>query len=322
MRRNGISMEFPEPRIVDAGGVNLAVYEVGAGTPVVLLHGWPEIAYCWANQMASIAAAGFRAIAVDLKGFGLSDAPTDKALYDSQHMCADFAALLDALEIDAAVFCGHDWGGSLVWPMAQMHPDRVRGAIGVCTPHRPPPPVPPLQILRKRFTDIHYFVQFQEAGAPERAFEGREEKFFPLMFRRPPGPAEIAKYGVRLFDLPGRIVNGPEARPEDVIVPREVIDRYVAAYRKSGFTGGINLYRNIDRNYEIALRLDPIIRTPALWIGAEKDVFLPPEGADKMAALVPDLEKHVIPDCGHWVTWEKPAALNGLLVDWLTRRMR
>ncbi len=315
---------FPDPVFVEAGGVQLATYEAGAkdGPPVILVHGWPEIAYSWKHQMPALAAAGFRAIALDLKGFGRSDAPLDKPLYDIRQMTDDLARLLDALRIERAVFCGHDWGGAIVWPMAQLHPARVAGVIGVSTPHREAPAAPPLAIIEKRFGPKHYFIQFQMADAPEALFATDIDRFFRLMFRRPAKARDIAKLGPRIFDIPGRFRDGPPPDPAALIMGEEDLAVYIDAYRRSGFHGGINLYRNIDRNYDFMRAVDPVIRAPSLFIGAENDAFLPPSGADGMEALVPDLEKAVIADCGHWVMWEQPEQLNARLTGWLTRRFK
>jgi microsomal epoxide hydrolase/non-specific protein-tyrosine kinase len=317
---------FPDPQYVDANGVRLAIYEADGDpdrehAPVILVHGWPEIAYSWKQQLPAMAEAGFRAIALDLKGFGGSDAPRDKTQYDIRHMTNDLAALLDALGVDKAVFCGHDWGGALVWPMAQLHPSRVAGVIGVCTPHRPPPPVAPLKIIEKRFTAKHYFIQFQEEGVPEALFETDVEKFFRIMFRAPPKRSEWEKLVPRIYDLPGRFRDGPAPDMKDVIVSRDDLQVFVNAYRQSGFHGGVNLYRNVDRNYEITKSVNPVVPHEALWIGAENDLFLPPEGADDMEKIVPNVEKKIIADCGHWVMWEKPEELNSMLVEWLLRKM-
>lgn len=311
---------FPTPRAVTIGGTTLSVHEAGAGPAIVLVHGWPELAYSWKNQIAPLAAAGYHVIAPDLKGFGASSAPKDKALYDIRHLTDDLARLLDALAVDRAIFCGHDWGGAIVWPMAQLHPARVAGVIGVCTPHRPPPPAPPLAIIRKRFGEKHYFIQFQEDGTAETLFATDVERFFRLMFRRPPNATEIARIGVRMLDLPGRFRDGPPPDPAATIIGDDDLKVYVDAYRRSGFHGGVNLYRNIDRNYEIMRTIDPVIAKPALWIGAELDAFLPPSGADGMEEIVPDLEKAIVNNCGHWVMWEQPQALNRILLDWLGRK--
>jgi microsomal epoxide hydrolase/non-specific protein-tyrosine kinase len=318
--------DFPAPNFVDAGGVRLAIYQRGAenpgAPPVVLVHGWPEIAYSWKNQLGPLADAGFRAIAIDLKGFGRSDAPPDKAQYDIRHMTDDLARLLDALGLERAVFCGHDWGGAIVWPMAQLHPTRVAGVIGVSTPHRRPPPAPPLAIIEKRFGPKHYFVQFQEEGTPEALFERDVERFFRLMFRRPASALDAARLGNRIFDLPGRFRDGPPPDPASLILSEADLSVYIDLYRRSGFRGGINLYRNVDRNFEIMRGVDPRMSAPALFVGAALDHFLPPAGAEGMEKLVDDLETAIIEDCGHWVMWEKPEALNRLIVGWLTRRYK
>ncbi len=312
---------FPPARMVDARGLRLAVYEAGEGPPVILVHGWPEIAYSWKNQIGALAGAGFRAIALDLKGFGASDAPREATLYDIRHLTDDLAALLDALAIERAVFCGHDWGGAIVWPMAQLHPDRVAGVIGVSTPHRSAPPVPPLQIIEKRFGAAHYFIGFQEEGVAEALFAADVEKFFRLMFRRPAPRAAWPRLVPGVYDLMGRFRDGPTPKPEEVILGADDLAVYVEAYRRSGFHGGVNLYRNIDRNYALMRGVDPHINVPALFVVAELDLFLPPETAEDMPGLIPDLEMRVIPGCGHWVMWEKPEALNALMLDWLGRRM-
>lgn len=318
--------DFPEPKLVNAGGVRLAVYEKGAGAPgrppVVLVHGWPEIAYSWKNQIGPLAEAGWRVIAFDLKGFGASEAPADKALYDVRHMTDDFVALLDALKIDKAVFCGHDWGGALVWPMAQLHRGRVAGVIGVCVPHHPPPPVPPLAIIAKRLSANHYFIRFQEEDAPEKILESDIERFFAMTFRKPAPREKWPDLVPGVYDILARVERGRATDPADLVISPEHLALYVEAYRRSGFRGGVNLYRNIDRNWQIMREVDPRIDRPAMWIGAELDLFVPPETAEGMEKFVPDLEKHVLSGCGHWMMWEKPAEMNALILDWLKRRFR
>jgi len=322
----GMPKPFPTPRFVNANGVTLAIYEAngdqgGAHPPILLIHGWPEIAYSWRNQIHALAQAGFRVIAIDLKGFGRSEAPTDKSLYDIVHLTSDLAALLDALEIERAIFCGHDWGGAIVWGMGQWQPQRVAGIIGLCTPLRPRPPAPPIKIIKQRFSDKHYFVQFQEEHIPEDLFSTDIARFFQLMFRKPAARKKWRSLMPDIYDLPTRFKTARPVTPDDLIVSDDVISAYIEAYTRSGFHGGINLYRNVDRNWKLMEGRDETVLAPSLWIGADLDIFLPPESADGMERLVPNLEKHVIADCGHWVTWEQPEALNELLIDWLKRQI-
>ena len=140
------------------------------------------------------------------------------------------------------------------------------------------------------------------------------------MFRRPPPRNLWPKLGATALDLVGRFQSGRTPSSKDLIVSEETLQVYVNAYRRSGFHGGINLYRNLDRNWALMEGRDQSVRAPSLWIGADLDLFLPPETADGMETLVPDLEKYVIEGAGHWVMWEKPDALNRLIVNWLRQR--
>lgn len=315
---------FPQPTFIDARGVRLALYEVDgdpgrARPPVILVHGWPEIAWSWKNQIACLAAAGFRVIALDLRGFGRSDAPADVAAYGAAAICADFLAVLDAIGAPRAIFCGHDWGGALVWSMGQLHPERVAGIISLCTPLRPRPPAPPISIIRERFGPNHYFVRFQEPGAAERLFEQDIEKFFRLMFR-PPAPRERwAAMMPAAFDIMSRFRDGP-APTGATLLSEDDLAVYIDAYQRSGFHGGVNLYRNVDANWRMMEGRDETVRAPSLFIGAALDMFLPVEASAGMETIVPGLERHVIEDCGHWMMWEKPAEANALIIDWLTRK--
>ncbi|NNL89476.1 MAG: alpha/beta hydrolase [Marinicaulis sp.] len=314
--------DFPDRKFIDANGVRFAAHEVngdpdGKNPPVMLVHGWPEIAYSWKNQIKAIADAGYRVVAFDLKGFGWSDKPREKERYDVEHLTADFAALLDALDINRAVFCGHDWGGSLVWSMGQLHPERVAGVIGVCTPLKPRAPAPPVAILKKRFTDKHYFVQFQEPDRVEKLFATDVNRFVRMMFQKPAPRERWASLVPWIFDLPGRFAEGKPVPDDKLIVSNDVIDAYRAGFEQSGFHGGVNLYRNIDRNWKYMEGRNEIVRAPSLWIGAELDLFLPPESADGMEALVPNLERRIIEGAGHWLTWERPNEMNALIIDWL-----
>ncbi|MEO1014181.1 MAG: alpha/beta hydrolase [Pseudomonadota bacterium] len=303
--------------------ITLSLYEAGAGEgrpTVVLVHGWPELAYSWKNQINPLADAGYHVIAPDLRGFGGSDNPKEKERYTIHHMVGDLRGLLDACGVDKAVFVGHDWGGFLVWPMAQLNPTRVAGVIGVCTPHKAPPPVPPLQILEKRFTANHYFIRFQPVGPAEEKFTGHEEKFFRMMFRGPAPRAIWPKLVPGVYDIFSMFDRFTDSHGAQLVLPPEELAVYVDAYKKSGFHGGINLYRNVDGNYHLMKDVDPVVPHPAFMISAELDLFLPPETTEGMEEIVPNLDRAMIEGCGHWVMWERPDELNQLMIDWLGRQ--
>jgi len=166
-------MGFPRVNVIDAGEVRIATYERGDkdAPPVLLIHGWPEIAYSWKNQMQALVDAGYRAIAMDVRGFGYSDAPKDVSAYGIEKLVGDIEGVLGALGIREVVLCGHDWGGIIVWHAARMLENRVRGVISVCTPHMRRPPADPIEIFKNRHGDKHYFVAFQDEGIAEAIFD-------------------------------------------------------------------------------------------------------------------------------------------------------
>jgi len=314
---------FPRPHFVDTNGIRMAVYEQGEGFPVVFSHGFPELGYSWRHQLPALADAGFRAIAPDQRGYGRTSRPEAIAAYDIHHLCGDLAGLLDALEIEQAVFCGHDWGGLVVWQMAHLHPDRVAGVIGVNTPYNPRPPMPISEIMRQTRGEDNYIVFFQEPDAPEALLEKDVEKTFTAFFKKSLMDAETfarlpEDSPLRRFNMETLIAGG--SVPGDLVVSEEALRYYVATFEDTGFTGGINWYRNLDRNWRTTEGQAARIDRPCLYVGAEDDVVLPPSSADGMGQWIADLEKHVIEDCGHWTQQEKPEELNTILIGWLTKK--
>ncbi len=316
---------FAAPRYVDTNGIRMAVYEAGDGFPVVFSHGFPELAYSWRNQLPALAEAGFRAIAPDQRGYGLTDRPEEIELYSLEYLCGDLVGLLDALEIDKAVFVGHDWGGGVVWRMPLLHPDRVAGVVGVNTPFgRPPGPNPPIESLRKARGEKNYVVSFQEPGVADEILAADVDKAFRFFYRKERMTAEEFAAlppddPARKFELLETLQQPLENRDWELLVDDEELAFYVDTFERTGFTGGINWYRNIDRNWEASKTLDFNVPHPSLYIGAANDTVLPPSSADGMEQWVPNLEKQVIADCGHWTQQEKPEELNRILIDWLER---
>ena len=136
---------MPAPEFVSTNGLRMAVYEKGDGPAIVFCHGFPELAFSWRNQIDALSDAGFRAIAPDQRGYGLTGGPADPTQYDMQFLCDDLVGMLDAKGLEKAVFCGHDWGGAVVWSMPRLHPDRCLGVIGLNTAAGRPADLPPLQ---------------------------------------------------------------------------------------------------------------------------------------------------------------------------------
>lgn len=321
-------MTFPEPHYVNTNGIRMAVYEQGPknGVPVVMCHGFPEIAYSWRHQLPAIAGAGFRAIAPDMRGYGYTGGPKGKdavPLYDVAHLTDDLAGLLDALGLDKAIFAGHDWGGIVVWQMALRHPDRVAGVIGVNTPFMPRGPIDPIAGMRMAFGEDMYIVFFQNFGVAENIFEKDVARTMRFWYRK--SPMKLADFDKlpadqKNFSFLKSFETDESTWIGERLLTAEELDYYTRAFETSGFEGGINWYRNFTRNWEMSEGQAQKVEAPSLMISAADDIVLRPEMTIGMEQYVPDLEKHIIPDCGHWTQSEKPQELNALMVDWLKRR--
>jgi pimeloyl-ACP methyl ester carboxylesterase len=318
---------MPEPHFVTTNGIRMAVYEQGKGVPVVLCHGFPELAFSWRHQIKALSEAGYRVIAPDQRGYGLTDRPDDVKTYDIKHLCDDMAGMLDALDIEKAVFCGHDWGGGVVWAMARIHPERCLGIIGVNTPcSRPPglarktPAEPPLIKMSKNY----YVAQFQEPGRAEAALEKDVRKTFKMILTR--GDIwNVERFKALPEDSPERQLDLLAMLERDkfsgeAFLPDDAVDYFVETFEITGFTGGLNWYRNIGRAGAAMAGAKWKIDIPCLYVGAEHDVILRPSSADGMEDFIGDFERHTVMDCGHWTQQEKPEELNGVVIDWLNKK--
>ena len=326
--------DMPPLQFAQTNGIRMAYYEAGpksALPPVVLCHGWPEIAYSWRHQIQALAAAGIRVIAPDQRGYGATERPPAVEAYDLDQLTADLVGLLDHLRIDRAVCVGHDWGGFVVRQMPLRHRARVAGVVGLNTPHLPRAPVDPIQILRKRFGDRMYSVQFQAPGREVDAiFDSHVEQTFDCVMRkplpRPPAAATSPAAGIGAAPTLNlafpQIVAAYDAAtdPRTPILSAAERQVFVDSFRRSGFSGGINWTRNMTRNWQRSAELDPVVRVPALMIMAENDAVLPPSAADGMERLVPDLEKFIVRDSGHWTQQEQPQQVGDKLIEWHRRR--
>lgn len=312
---------FPEPFFVDANGIRIAVHEQGEGPAVILLHGFPELAFSWRHQLPALAAAGFRAIAPDQRGYGKTSVPPEVADYRIDKLIGDLHGLLDALELSTATFVGHDWGAILLWQMAMLAPDRIEKLIMLNIPHYPRPVEDPISIWRRRFGNDFYIVNFQDSDEADHVFGRDPACFFDVTMRR----NQITR---ELFDkLPDerKVVNLMHALSkekhggEPLLTPDER-DYYAAEYARSGFSGPINWYRNWTDNWQRMEGVEQTISIPTLFVGADNDVLIAPQHITGMKSLVQDLEIHMLEGCGHWSQQEQPDEVNRLIVDWLVQR--
>jgi pimeloyl-ACP methyl ester carboxylesterase len=316
---------MPPAKMAHANGIELAYYEAGppTGVPIVLCHGFPELAFSWREQIKALADAGRWVIAPDQRGYGLSARPDGVDAYDMEQLTADLTGLLDHLGAKKAIFCGHDWGGIVVWQMPLRHPNRVAGVIGLNTPFMPRAPADPIAIMAKRFGPDMYIVWFQKPGEAD-ALLGRDvERTMRLFMRKPRALAELAQPppGGSTFAFADSLRDAPLPGDEELILHPHELAVFVEAFERTGFTGPVNWYRNFTRNWErsegLPNRIDGI---PCLMITAELDAVLPPSAAQGMPNYIGDLETHMVAGSGHWTQQEKPAEVNRLILDWLDRR--
>jgi len=304
---------------VDAGEIRMAVHEQGDGPPVLLLHGFPELAFSWRHQLPGLAAAGYRAIAPDMRGYGGSDKPTAVADYAIDRLVADVTGLMDSLSLPQAVVAGHDWGALVAWHMALTEAHRMAGLIALNIPFFRRPPIDPIMYMRIRYGKELYIVNFQDSHEADRRFTEDPAHFIDIMMRRRRRQrGNDRKHRRRPLSLL-RLLDQDEPGGDRLLAPDE-LKVYAEAFAAGGFTAPINWYRNFSRNWKAGRHIEQTVRVPTLFIGASDDAVVSPRQNEAMKPHVTDLEIHMIEDCGHWTQQEKPAELNALLIDWLKRR--
>ena len=303
-------------RTVSTNGVELHVEEAGAGLPVILAHGFPELSYSWRHQLPVLADAGYHAVAPDQRGYGRSSRPEAIEDYDIVHLTGDLLGLLDELGEDRAVFVGHDWGAIVVWQLALMAPERVAGVVGMSVPFLPRPPMPPVQIMRQVFADAFlYIVYFQDPGIADEELARDPARTMRRMLAGLTGldPDAMAKDDRGFVDR----LREPDRLPD--WLSQEELDHYVAEFSRTGFTGGINWYRNFDRNWELTAHLEGAkVEVPSLFIAGAHDPVLIMSPPAVMDGWLSDHRGTVmVDDAGHWVQQEKPHEVNAALLSFL-----
>jgi soluble epoxide hydrolase/lipid-phosphate phosphatase len=317
-----MSLSFPPSRRVATNGIELAVHEHGdPSDPVVLLlHGFPELAYSWRHQIGPIADAGFRVVAPDQRGYGDSDRPEDSQSYSVKNLVADAVGVLDALGVEQAIWFGHDWGSMPAWYSGVYAPERVSALGSLCTPYFIPGEVDLIKAYDELRGPNHYMATFQEPGVGEALLERDVEATFRALLRgRGFTMDQFEASSKEVQEVPAGVFVGDPQLFGDELLTDEELAVYVDTYRRTGFTGGLNWYRALHKDWEEGLGHDFVIDKPALMISAADDWFFPRGATDGMEELLPKVEKHVIADAGHWLQQERPDEVNALLLDWLER---
>lgn len=316
-----------ELRRIQTQGITLNVAQAGQGPPVLLCHGWPESWYSWRHQLPALAAAGYRAIAPDMRGYGHSDAPEAIDAYSVFHLVGDLVALQDALELRDATIVGHDWGALVAWQAALMRPERFPAVCAMSVPFLPRMPVRPTQMMKAMAGErFMYVLYFQEAGRAEKELEADPENTLRRLLYAASG--SVSREDV-VWDKPkdsGFLDGMPDPEKLPDWLRAEDLAFYVSEFARTGFRGGLNWYRNFDRNWELGAAWQGAkVRVPALFIGGARDgVVTGPEGdgislpVQMLEDSVPDLRgKVLIEGAGHWNQQEAPEQTNEALLGFL-----
>jgi pimeloyl-ACP methyl ester carboxylesterase len=317
-------MDFKH-QFVETNGIRMHFAEAGSGFPVLFCHGFPESWYSWRHQLEALASQGFRAIAPDMRGYGQTDKPEAIDRYSIFHLTGDMVGLLDALGIGRAAIVGHDWGAPVAWNCALFRPDRFPFLTTLSVPFRPRSPVRPTSVMPKTNTDQFYQLYFQEPGLAEAEFEGDVERAIRLLLYGASGDASPDEGGKRaMVPIGGRWL---AARKLPEVLPGWLSDAdvrfYTAEFERSGFRGGLNWYRNMDRNWELmAAWKDAKIQVPALYMVGDRDLVYRFPGMEALIAnlksFVPQLDRTVLLEgCGHWTQQERAADVSAEIIRFL-----
>jgi pimeloyl-ACP methyl ester carboxylesterase len=320
-------MSEPTQRMIETNGIRLNIAEQGDGPLVLLCHGFPESWYSWRHQIDALAAAGFHTVAPDMRGYGKSDRPEAIDQYTIFHLVGDLVGLLDALEAPTAVIVGHDWGATVAWQAARLRPDRFRAMVGLSVPYRPRSTVRPTSVMPQTADAQFYQLYFQEPGVAEVEFERDPRVSVFTMLYGGSGDAPRgsgASTGVGMVPRGGGFLRGgqvPATLP--AWLSQADVDFYAGEFKRSGFRGALNYYRNIDSNWELlAAFADVPVTVPALYVAGDRDMVVAFPGMEQLLAnlkhFVPALRKiQMLPGCGHWTQQERPAEVNAAIIDFL-----
>jgi len=318
-------MNEPQLETLDINGIRMRVAKQGSGPLVLLCHGFPELWYSWRHQLTALAAAGYRAVAPDMRGYGGTDAPAEADAYTVLHLVGDMVELVRELGDQQAVIVGHDWGAMVAWSAALMRPDLFRAVVGMSVPFSPPGRVDFLSALKRQGIDDFYIQYFQTPGAAEAELELDVESSIRRIYFDASGDAPDRSGFGRVKPGQGFLSGMTEPETLPAWLSRDDIAYYAREFTRSGFRGGLNWYRNITRSWELlAPWRDCVIRQPSMFIaGARDGVLRFPSSPRQIAAFPQTLPAlhgcHILEGAGHWIQQERSEVVNELLLGFLKK---
>ncbi len=318
-------------RTVETNGIRMHVAEQGDGPLVLLCHGFPESWYSWRHQLQALADAGFHAAAPDMRGYGRTDQPAEIDQYTLLHLVGDMVGLVDALGGAPAVIAGHDWGAPVAWHAALLRPDRFRAVVGLSVPFRPRGSVRPSTAMPQTDDAVFYQLYFQAPGVAEAELSRDVRGSIRRLLYAGSGEGRRARVGIGDPAAVGMVPRGggilshtvEPAAPPSWFTEADV-DFYAGEFTRAGFRGGLNWYRNIDRNWELlAPYAGARVTVPALYVAGDQDLVVHFRGMDQLLPnlqkFIPELRKTImLPGCGHWTQQERPKEVNDAMIAFLT----
>lgn len=318
-------MEKISHRFVETNGIKMHIAEQGKGPLVILCHGFPELGYSWRHQLPALAESGFHVVAPDQRGYGQTDCPEPIEAYNILQLTSDIVGLVHALGEERAVIAGHDWGSPVAWHCALLRPDIFHALVLFSVPYLPGSweSIPPTEAMKKMAGDKEFYqLYFQEPGKAEKELEEDVRKTMLMFLYSASGDPPPEKRWRFLFNKSERFIDSgfvPDSLP--AWLTDQDVDIFTQGFERSGFRGGVNWYRNIDRNRELTPFLNGAkIQQPALFVAGEMDgvIVMYRQPYDNLETNVPKLKKKVlIPGAGHWIQQERPEEVNKLLIEFL-----
>jgi pimeloyl-ACP methyl ester carboxylesterase len=309
-------------RVIRTNGINLRIAEMGKGPLIILVHGWPESWYSWRNQIPALAAAGYRVVAPDMRGYGGSDKPAAVEDYDIHHTTDDLAGLVDALGEKSAILVGHDWGSIIGWQTMLLHPDKFTAYAALSVPYGGRGATPPIDGMQAAYKDnFYYILYFQQPGVAEAEFDANPRGILSMLYTSPDTPVEAPTITDPKMSAGGWI--GRRGKPKQLPpwLTKRDLDYYVGEYTRAGFRGGINYYRNFNRNWATTPELAGVkVKQPVIFLAGEKDIVINGAAAERlttqMSRACDDFRGVTLfPGAGHWVQQERAAEINRALIN-------
>ena len=307
--------EICTSKIVPTNGIELEVFEAGkGGIPIILCHGWPELAFSWRFQIQTLVELGFHCIVPNLRGYGNSSKPNEVSSYDVINLSDDLNGLLDYYRIRRAFFMGHDWGAWLLLYYALLDIERVLGLINLSVPFRQREKTDPIKFWENVLGEDFYIVHFNNRpNVAAKSFNENPRRVLTNLFRTDHWLSERSK------NSNYKIIKSADSDYGlgKLAMSEKDLDVFVEAFSNGGFEAPCNWYRNISRNWRLSEGLNQVIETPTLMLYGKYDMVPQVD----MSKSVKNLEIRTL-DCGHWIQQERPEETNNLITEWLRLRLQ